>query len=107
MDDPRGDRELERLDRWWRRRWRRIHAPDALRAVRVRVAGGVDGAHLERVDTGLERPGVGRRRARRPVGRVQPAVGDRPEQADAAYRRAERVLVEEAEPPRERPLPRV
>jgi hypothetical protein len=35
------------------------------------------------------------------------AVGDTPEQADAAYRRAERVLVEEAEPPREPALPRV
>ena len=35
------------------------------------------------------------------------AVGDTPEQADAAYRRAERVLVEEAEPPRETPLPQV
>ena len=33
------------------------------------------------------------------------AVGDTPDQADATYRRAERVLVEEAEPPRETPLP--
>jgi len=33
------------------------------------------------------------------------AVGDTPEQADATYRRAERVLVEEAEPPREPILP--
>ena len=33
------------------------------------------------------------------------AVGDSPEQADATYRRAERVLVEEAEPPREPSLP--
>jgi hypothetical protein len=33
------------------------------------------------------------------------AVGDTPEQADATYRRAERVLVEEAEPPREPSLP--
>ena len=35
------------------------------------------------------------------------AVGDTPEQADAVYRRAERVLVEEAEPPREPPLPEI
>jgi hypothetical protein len=35
------------------------------------------------------------------------AVGDTPEQADATYRRAERVLAEEAEPPREVPLPAV
>jgi pheganomycin biosynthesis PGM1-like protein len=35
------------------------------------------------------------------------AVGDTPEQADATYRRAERVLVEEAEPPREPALPPV
>ena len=34
-------------------------------------------------------------------------VGDSREQADAAYRRAERVLVEEAEPSRETPLPQV
>ena len=33
------------------------------------------------------------------------AVGDTPEQADATYRRAERTLVEEAEPPREPSLP--
>jgi hypothetical protein len=33
------------------------------------------------------------------------AVGDTPEQADATYRRAERVLLEEAEPPREPSLP--
>ena len=33
------------------------------------------------------------------------AVGDSPEQADATYRRAERILVEEAEPPREPSLP--
>ena len=33
------------------------------------------------------------------------AVGDTPEQADATYRRAERILVEEAEPPREPSLP--
>jgi hypothetical protein len=35
------------------------------------------------------------------------AVGETPEQADATYRRAERVLVEEAEPPRESALPPV
>jgi pheganomycin biosynthesis PGM1-like protein/ATP-grasp domain-containing protein len=35
------------------------------------------------------------------------AVGDTPEQAEAAYRRAERLLVEEAEPPREPALPAV
>jgi pheganomycin biosynthesis PGM1-like protein len=35
------------------------------------------------------------------------AVGDTPEQADATYRRAERTLVEEAEPPREPSLPAV
>ena len=33
------------------------------------------------------------------------AVGDTPEQADSTYRRAERTLVEEAEPPREPSLP--
>ena len=33
------------------------------------------------------------------------AVGDTPEQADATYRRAERTLIEEAEPPREPSLP--
>ena len=33
------------------------------------------------------------------------AVGDTPDQADATYRRAERILVEEAEPPREPSLP--
>src|SRR3954462_6788385 len=33
------------------------------------------------------------------------AAGDTPEQADATYRRAERTLVEEAEPPREPSLP--
>jgi hypothetical protein len=35
------------------------------------------------------------------------AVGDTPQQAEAAYRKAERVLVEEAEPPREPALPPV
>jgi PGM1 C-terminal domain len=35
------------------------------------------------------------------------AVGDSPEQAEQVYRRAERVLVEEAEPPPEPPLPAV
>jgi hypothetical protein len=35
------------------------------------------------------------------------AVGDTPEQADAVYRKAERILVEEAEPPREPELPPV
>jgi hypothetical protein len=35
------------------------------------------------------------------------AVGDTPDQADSAYRRAERVLVEDAELPREPALPRV
>lgn len=35
------------------------------------------------------------------------AVGETPERADATYRRAERVLVEEAEPPRESALPPV
>ena len=33
------------------------------------------------------------------------AVGDTPEQADATYRRGERLLVEEAEPAREPSLP--
>ena len=33
------------------------------------------------------------------------AVGDTPEQADATYRRGERLLVEEAEPGREPSLP--
>ena len=35
------------------------------------------------------------------------AVGDTPEQADSVYRKAERILVEEAEPPREPELPRI
>ena len=35
------------------------------------------------------------------------AVGDTPEQADSVYRKAERTLVEEAEPPREPELPRI
>jgi hypothetical protein len=35
------------------------------------------------------------------------AVGDSPQQAEQAFRRAERVLVEEAEPPPEAPLPPV
>ena len=35
------------------------------------------------------------------------AVGDSRQQADELYRRAERVLVEEAEPPAEPPLPPV
>jgi len=35
------------------------------------------------------------------------AVGDSPQQADQIYRRAERVLVDEAEPPPEPPLPEV
>ena len=35
------------------------------------------------------------------------AVGDSPRQADEIYRRAERVLVDEAEPPVEPPLPPV
>ena len=35
------------------------------------------------------------------------AVGDSPRQADEIYRRAERVLVDEAEPPAESPLPPV
>jgi hypothetical protein len=42
------------------------------------------------------------------VGRVGlTAIGDSPDQADATYRKAERVLVEEAEPPPEPMLPPV
>jgi len=42
------------------------------------------------------------------VGRVGlTAIGDSPEQADATFRRAERLLVDEAEPPREPVLPSV
>jgi hypothetical protein len=42
------------------------------------------------------------------VGRVGlTAIGDSPDQADATYRRAERVLVEEAKPPPEPMLPPV
>jgi hypothetical protein len=35
------------------------------------------------------------------------AVGDNPQQAEQIFRRAERVLVDEAEPPPESPLPPV
>jgi hypothetical protein len=35
------------------------------------------------------------------------AVSDRPQQAEQVFRRAERVLVDEAEPPPEPPLPAV